>query len=128
MVTGVSPGEVQDVSAGRGINVYGPSSAKPTSGCLLCVPESELIPVSMSVDEAMKMMFSGGMYTPRVAEAVGAGAGWKRGAGAGPSLPPRGNESGDGPRLPRCWLPEAGGPLGCTRGVMGGVWPTGAFP
>jgi len=55
-----------------------PTSPNPTSGYLLFVPESELIPVNMSVDEAMKMMFSGGMYTPRAAEAVGAGTGRKR--------------------------------------------------
>jgi uncharacterized membrane protein len=69
---------VQDISTDRVINVYVPTSPNPTSGYLLFVPESELIPVNMSVDEAMKMMFSGGMYTPRVPEAVGAGAGRKR--------------------------------------------------
>ena len=74
LVTGVTPGEVQDISPDRVINVYVPTSPNPTSGYLLFGPESELIPVSMSVDEAMKMMFSGGMYTPPVPEAVGAGA------------------------------------------------------
>ncbi len=74
LVTGVTPGEVQDISPDRVINVYVPTSPNPTSGYLLFVPESELIPVGMSVDEAMKMMFSGGMYTPPVPEAVGAGA------------------------------------------------------
>ena len=74
LVTGVTPGEVQDISPDRVINVYVPTSPNPTSGYLLFVPESELIPVNMSVDEAMKMMFSGGMYTPPVPEAVGAGA------------------------------------------------------
>jgi len=64
LVTGVTPGEIQDVSADRVINVYVPTSPNPTSGYLLFVPESELIPVGMSVDEALKMMFSGGMYTP----------------------------------------------------------------
>ena len=78
LVTGVTPGEVQDISTERVINVYVPTSPNPTSGYLLFVPESELIPVNMSVDEAMKMMFSGGMYTPRVAAAVGAGTGRKR--------------------------------------------------
>ncbi len=75
LVTGVTPGEVQDISADRVINVYVPTSPNPTSGYLLFVPESELIPVSMSVDEAMKMMFSGGMYTPPGPEAVGTGGG-----------------------------------------------------
>jgi uncharacterized membrane protein len=74
LVTGVTPGEVQDISPDRVINVYVPTSPNPTSGYLLFVPESELISVNMSVDEAMKMMFSGGMYTPPVTEAVGAGA------------------------------------------------------
>ena len=77
LVTGVTPGEVQDVSTDRVINVYVPTSPNPTSGYLLFVPESELIPVNMSVDEAMKMMFSGGMYTPPVTETVGASAGRK---------------------------------------------------
>lgn len=74
LVTGVTPGEVQDISPDRVINVYVPTSPNPTSGYLLFVPESELIPVSMSVDEAMKMMFSGGMYTPPAPETVGVGA------------------------------------------------------
>jgi uncharacterized membrane protein len=74
LVTGVTPGEVQDISPERVINVYVPTSPNPTSGYLLFVPENELIPVNMSVDEAMKMMFSGGMYTPPVPETVGAGA------------------------------------------------------
>lgn len=78
LVTGVTPGEVQDISPDRVINVYVPTSPNPTSGYLLFVPESELIPVNMSVDEAMKMMFSGGMYTPPAPEAIGAGGGGKR--------------------------------------------------
>lgn len=73
LVTGVTPGEVQDISAERMINVYVPTSPNPTSGYLLFVPESELIAVNMSVDEAMKMMFSGGMYTPPAPEGVGTG-------------------------------------------------------
>jgi uncharacterized membrane protein len=77
LVTGITPGEVQDISPDRVINVYVPTSPNPTSGYLLFVPEGELIPVNMSVDEAMKMMFSGGMYTPPVPETVGAGAGRK---------------------------------------------------
>jgi len=73
LVTGVTPGEVQDISTDRVINVYVPTSPNPTSGYLLFVPESELIPVNMSVEEAMKMMFSGGMYTPPAPETVGTG-------------------------------------------------------
>jgi len=75
LVTGVTPGEVQGISTDRVINVYVPTSPNPTSGYLLFVPESELIPVNMSVDEALKMMFSGGMYTPPTTETVGTGSG-----------------------------------------------------
>ena len=75
LVTGVTPGEVQGISTDRVVNVYVPTSPNPTSGYLLFVPERELIPVSMTVDEAMKMMFSGGMYTPAppASEPVGTG-------------------------------------------------------
>jgi uncharacterized membrane protein len=75
LVTGVTPGEIQGISTDRVINVYVPTSPNPTSGYLLFVPERELIPVSMTVDEAMKMMFSGGMYTPAppAPEPVGTG-------------------------------------------------------
>jgi uncharacterized membrane protein len=75
LVTGVTPGEVQGISTDRVVNVYVPTSPNPTSGYLLFVPERELIPVNMTVDEAMKMMFSGGMYTPAppASEPVGTG-------------------------------------------------------
>jgi uncharacterized membrane protein len=79
LVTGVTPGEVQDISTERMINVYVPTSPNPTSGYLLFVPESELIPVNMSVDEALKMMFSGGMYTPPAPETVGTTGGSRLG-------------------------------------------------
>jgi uncharacterized membrane protein len=80
LVTGLTPGEVQEISTERVLNVYVPTSPNPTSGYLLFVPESELIPVSMTVDEAMKMMFSGGMYTPppRISETVGTGSSHRR--------------------------------------------------
>src|SRR2546430_13331486 len=87
LVTGVTAGEVQDISTDRVVNVYVPTSPNPTSGYLLFVPESELIPVNMSVDEATKMMFSGGMYTPRVPEAVGAGTGREKRASGAASAP-----------------------------------------
>src|SRR2546428_9483725 len=88
LLTGFTPGEVQEISTEREINVYVPTSPNPTSGYLLFVPESELIAVSMSVDEAMKMMFSGGMYTPRVAEAVGAGCWREERRRSAPAIPP----------------------------------------
>ena len=63
-VTGVTEGEVQQLTNEKMLNVYVPTTPNPTSGYLLFVPESEIIPVSMSVEDGMKMIISGGMYTP----------------------------------------------------------------
>ena len=46
------------------VNVYVPTTPNPTSGFLLYVPEKDLIPLNMPVDEAVKMVISVGMVTP----------------------------------------------------------------
>jgi uncharacterized membrane protein len=69
-VTGVTKGEIQEVTKERVINVYVPTTPNPTSGYFLLVPESEIIPLSMSVEDGMKMIISGGLYTPPVSEGV----------------------------------------------------------
>ncbi|MGH7204901.1 MAG: DUF502 domain-containing protein [Nitrospiraceae bacterium] len=63
-VTGVTCGEIQDISAGPLVNVYVPTSPNPTSGYFLLVPEKEVVPLDMSVEEAMKLIVSGGLYSP----------------------------------------------------------------
>ncbi|MGH7228308.1 MAG: DUF502 domain-containing protein [Nitrospiraceae bacterium] len=63
-VTGVTRGEIQDISADPLVNVYVPTSPNPTSGYFLLVPEKEVVPLDMSVEEAMKLIVSGGLYTP----------------------------------------------------------------
>ena len=63
-VTGITRGEIQRITAERLINVYVPTTPNPTSGYFLFVPENEIIPLSMSVEDGMKMIISGGMYTP----------------------------------------------------------------
>lgn len=63
-VTGVTQGEVQKVTPEKVVNVYVPTTPNPTSGYLLLVPESEIIPLSMSVEDGIKMIVSGGLYTP----------------------------------------------------------------
>jgi uncharacterized membrane protein len=45
-----------------------PTSPNPTSGYFLLVPENEIIPLTMSVEDGMKMIISGGMYTPSTGE------------------------------------------------------------
>ena len=49
---------------GRAVSVLIPTAPVPTAGFFLLVPEEEIIPVDISVDEAMKMIISGGAITP----------------------------------------------------------------
>ena len=63
-VTGVTKGEIQELTKERVLNVYVPTTPNPTSGFFLLVPESEITPLSMSVEDGMKMIISGGLYTP----------------------------------------------------------------
>ena len=46
------------------IHVYVPTSPNPTSGYFLLVPEHEVTSVDMSVEEAMKLIVSGGLCSP----------------------------------------------------------------
>jgi len=63
-VTGVTQGEVQRFAPDPLLNVYVPTSPNPTSGYFLLVPEKEVVPVDISVEEAMKLIVSGGLYQP----------------------------------------------------------------
>jgi uncharacterized membrane protein len=44
--------------------VYIPSTPNPTSGVFIMVPRSEIIPLSMSVDSALKYIVSMGVVAP----------------------------------------------------------------
>ena len=63
-VTGMTQGQVQTVSPDPLLNVYVPTSPNPTSGYFLLVPEKEVVSLDMSVEEAMKLIVSGGLYQP----------------------------------------------------------------
>lgn len=77
-VTGVTEGEVQQLLEKRVINVFVPTTPNPTSGFYLLVPEEDAIPLAMTVDEAFKLVVSGGMVTPKGKK----GAGQSKVAGA----------------------------------------------
>jgi uncharacterized membrane protein len=63
-VTGETQGEAQAVTPERVMNVFVPTTPNPTSGYLLMVPADRLIHLQMTVEEALKMVISGGMVTP----------------------------------------------------------------
>ena len=62
-VTGETRDEVQKLAIEPLVHVYVPTSPNPTSGYFLLVPEREVESVDMSVEEAMKLIVSGGLYS-----------------------------------------------------------------
>ena len=63
-VTGTATGELRDKTGGRCINLFVPTTPNPTSGYYLIVPEDSVTALEMSVEEAFKLIISGGMITP----------------------------------------------------------------
>ena len=63
-ITGKTLGEVQNVTSDEVVNVFLPTTPNPTSGYLLFIPRKELVVLSMTVEEGIKMVVSGGIVTP----------------------------------------------------------------
>ncbi|OGW51404.1 MAG: hypothetical protein A2V62_08905 [Nitrospirae bacterium RBG_19FT_COMBO_58_9] len=85
-VTGVTKGEMQDLAQEPLIHVYVPTSPNPTSGYFLLVPEHEVTSVDMSVEEAMKLIVSGGLCSPSSSLASAVAAAAKRGTVKQPDM------------------------------------------
>ena len=47
------------------LNVFVPSPPNPATGILVFVPESEVIDTDLSIEEAVKVIVSGGLITPK---------------------------------------------------------------
>jgi uncharacterized membrane protein len=62
-VTGESRGEVQELTRGNMLNVFVPTMPNPTSGFLVFSPPEELTEVSMTIEEGIKYVVSGGIVT-----------------------------------------------------------------
>ena len=63
-ITGRTEGEVQNITEEECINIFLPTTPNPTSGFLLFVPKKDLVHLNMNVEEAIKMVISGGIVTP----------------------------------------------------------------
>lgn len=63
-VTGVTQGELQNITDDEIVNVYVPTTPNPTSGFLLFLPRKDLIYLDMSPEDAIKLIVSGGIITP----------------------------------------------------------------
>ena len=63
-VTGKPGGEAALHLAGEYLSIYVPTTPNPTSGFFLMVRRAEVIPLAMSVDEALKYVISMGVVAP----------------------------------------------------------------
>ncbi len=62
--TGPAAAMVQEKSDRPMVNCFVPTTPNPTSGFYLLVPEEEIRPIDISVEDAFKLVMSGGLVTP----------------------------------------------------------------
>jgi uncharacterized membrane protein len=70
-------GDIPEITARTGapqVCVFIPTTPNPTSGFIVMVPRSEVIELSMTTDEAMKLIVTLGVVTPQTPAAVAAPA------------------------------------------------------
>jgi uncharacterized membrane protein len=63
-VTGVISPQIQNQMPETMLSVFVPTTPNPTSGWYAVVPESEVIGLSMSIEDAFKILISGGIVSP----------------------------------------------------------------
>jgi uncharacterized membrane protein len=63
-VTGKPGGETALHLAGDYLSIYVPTTPNPTSGFFLMLPRADVIPLDMTVDEALKYVISMGVVAP----------------------------------------------------------------
>ncbi|HEX2540026.1 MAG TPA: DUF502 domain-containing protein [Caldimonas sp.] len=63
-VTGKPGGEAAQHLAGEYLSIYVPTTPNPTSGFFLMLPRADVIPLEMTVDDALKYVISMGVVAP----------------------------------------------------------------
>ncbi len=63
-VTAPGEGELRTHVAPDSVGLYVPTTPNPTSGYLVYVSREEVVPLSMTVEEGIKLVISGGIITP----------------------------------------------------------------
>jgi uncharacterized membrane protein len=69
-LTGQTQGEVRERIGRELLNVFVPTTPNPTGGYLLFVPAEKVIRLAMSIDDAFRIIISGGVLTPGHAAAA----------------------------------------------------------
>lgn len=67
-VTGIAVGEIQRKTTESVLNVFVPTTPNPTSGFYLMVPQEDTIKLDLSVEDAFKILISGGILNPECPE------------------------------------------------------------
>ena len=57
---------LENIGTKKFSNVFIPTSPNPTSGMFICVSKDEIIELDMSIEDAIKLIVSGGVITPGV--------------------------------------------------------------
>ena len=63
-VTAQTSGEIRERMGTKMLSIFLPTTPNPTSGFFLVLPEEDTIPLRMSVEEAFKLLISGGVVEP----------------------------------------------------------------
>jgi uncharacterized membrane protein len=63
-ITGKPEGEIRELTADDAVNVYVPTTPNPTSGYLIHLPRRDVVVLSMTVEDAIKFVISGGIVVP----------------------------------------------------------------
>ncbi|MEE8535099.1 MAG: DUF502 domain-containing protein, partial [Kiloniellales bacterium] len=63
-LTGQTRSQIPDIAKAEVVNVFLPTTPNPTSGFLLFEPKDKVVLLGMTVEEAFKMVVSGGIVTP----------------------------------------------------------------
>jgi len=72
LLTGNASPEVTAHTRSDLVSVFVPTTPNPTGGYLIFVPEAQALRLSMSVDDALKMIISGGVLIPEASAPDGA--------------------------------------------------------
>lgn len=71
LLTADAAREINDKSGGESLAVFVPTTPNPTSGYLVFLPRSQVIPLEMTVEEGFKLVVSAGVVTPEILRAAG---------------------------------------------------------
>lgn len=72
-VTGNVSSEIEPHFPGQMLSIFIPTTPNPTTGWYAIVPEAEVITISMSIEDAFKVLISGGIVNPSAVTQNGGG-------------------------------------------------------